>query len=106
MKKEPKKEVVWPIRMTQEFKDKFKTFCDENGYSMNKKIKILIVGDGESKNDIQKKAEELNLSFTENKSESKKYLYTKKHNEIVTTTKKIQNNTIKKLFKLKKLCIS
>ena len=42
----------------------------------NKKIKILIVGDGESKNDIQKKAEELNLSFTENKSESKNHLIT------------------------------
>ena len=42
----------------------------------NKKIKILIVGDGESKNNIQKKAEELNLSFTENKSESKNHLIT------------------------------
>jgi len=42
----------------------------------NKKLKILIVGDGESKNDIQKKAEELNLSFTENKTESKNNLIT------------------------------
>ena len=42
MKKENKKEVVWPIRMTQEFKDKFKLFCDKHGYSMNKKIKIIM----------------------------------------------------------------
>lgn len=42
MKKETKKEVVWPIRMSQELKDKFKIHCDEHGYSMNKKIKLLI----------------------------------------------------------------
>jgi hypothetical protein len=42
MKKEIKIEVVWPIRMTQEFKDRFKIHCDEHGYSMNKKIKILM----------------------------------------------------------------
>ena len=42
----------------------------------NKKLKVFIVGDGESKNDIQKKAVELNLQFTENKSESKNHLIT------------------------------
>lgn len=42
MKKEPKKEVVWPIRMSQELKDQFKAHCDEHGYSMNKKIKLII----------------------------------------------------------------
>jgi predicted DNA-binding protein len=42
MKKETKKEVVWPIRMSQELKDQFKNYCDSKGYSMNKLIKILI----------------------------------------------------------------
>lgn len=39
---EKKKDVVWPIRMSQELKDKFKKHCDDNGYSMNKLIKVLI----------------------------------------------------------------
>jgi len=42
MKKEKQKDVVWPIRMSQELKDRFKNYCDNNGYSMNKLIKILI----------------------------------------------------------------
>jgi hypothetical protein len=42
MKKEKQKEVVWPIRMSQELKDNFKNYCDDKGYSMNKLIKILI----------------------------------------------------------------
>lgn len=42
MKKEKQKDVVWPIRMSQELKDKFKSYCDDKGYSMNKLIKILI----------------------------------------------------------------
>ncbi|NTW33266.1 MAG: glycosyltransferase family 4 protein [Bacteroidetes bacterium] len=40
------------------------------------KIRIFIVGDGESKINIQNKASELNLSFTENKKESKNNLIT------------------------------
>jgi len=39
---EKQKDVVWPIRMSQELKDEFKTHCDDKGYSMNKLIKILI----------------------------------------------------------------
>jgi antitoxin component of RelBE/YafQ-DinJ toxin-antitoxin module len=42
MKKEPKTDVVWPIRMSQELKDKFKNHCDKHGFSMNKKIKLMI----------------------------------------------------------------
>ncbi len=42
MKKEKQKDVVWPIRMTQQLKDEFKSHCDKNGYSMNKLIKLLI----------------------------------------------------------------
>lgn len=41
MKKETT-DVVWPIRMSKKLKDKFKEYCDKNGYSMNKKIKLLI----------------------------------------------------------------
>lgn len=47
--KDKQKDVVWPIRMSQELKDQFKIHCDNNGYSMNKLIKILIereVGNG------------------------------------------------------------
>lgn len=40
--KKKKKDVVWPIRMSQELKDRFKEYCDDNGYSMNKLVKILI----------------------------------------------------------------
>lgn len=36
------KDVVWPIRMPKELKDQFKFYCDKNGYSMNKLMKILI----------------------------------------------------------------
>ena len=36
------KDVVWPIRMSQELKNKFKNYCDLKGYSMNKLIKILM----------------------------------------------------------------
>lgn len=39
---EKQNDVVWPIRMSQELKNRFKTYCDDNGYSMNKLIKILI----------------------------------------------------------------
>jgi predicted DNA-binding protein len=39
---EKKKDVIWPIRMSKELKDRFKNHCDENGYSMNKLIKVLI----------------------------------------------------------------
>lgn len=49
MKKE--EEVVWPIRMSKELKNNFKNHCDELGYSMNKRIKILIkkdISDGEN----------------------------------------------------------
>jgi predicted DNA-binding protein len=42
MRQEKQKDVVWPIRMSQELKDQFKTYCDDKGYSMNKLIKILI----------------------------------------------------------------
>lgn len=40
--KEKQKDVVWPIRMSQELKDSFKKYCDDNGFAMNKLIKILI----------------------------------------------------------------
>ena len=43
--KEKEKDVVWPIRMKQTLKDKFKNHCDKNGFSMNKRIKILIEQD-------------------------------------------------------------
>lgn len=43
--KEKEKDVVWPIRMKQTLKDEFKTHCDKNGFSMNKRMKILIEKD-------------------------------------------------------------
>lgn len=42
MQKEKQKDVIWPIRMSQELKNMFKSHCDRHGYSMNKLIKILI----------------------------------------------------------------
>lgn len=42
MKEGKIKDVVWPIRMSQELKDKFKSYCDAKGYAMNKLIKLLI----------------------------------------------------------------
>ncbi len=38
-------DVVWPIRMKESLKISFKTYCDKNGYSMNKRIKTLIEKD-------------------------------------------------------------
>lgn len=40
--KEKEKDVVWPIRMGRVLKDEFKKHCDKNGFSMNKRIKVLI----------------------------------------------------------------
>lgn len=45
--KNKEKDVVWPIRMKQSLKDRFKEYCDKNGFSMNKRIKILIEKDVE-----------------------------------------------------------
>lgn len=42
---EKEKDVVWPIRMKQSLKDEFKNHCNSKGYSMNKRIKILIEKD-------------------------------------------------------------
>lgn len=36
------KDCVWPIRMKQSLKNEFKKICDKHGYSMNKRIKILM----------------------------------------------------------------
>ena len=36
------KDCVWPIRMKQSLKDVFKKHCDKQGFSMNKRIKILM----------------------------------------------------------------
>lgn len=45
MKNENKKEkidIIWPIRIKKDFRDDFKKFCDENGYSMSKRIRTLM----------------------------------------------------------------
>jgi len=39
------KDVVWPVRMREDFKKKFKAHCDKKGYSMNKRVKILMEND-------------------------------------------------------------
>lgn len=38
-------DVIWPIRMSKELKNDFKSHCDKQGYSMNKRIKLLIIED-------------------------------------------------------------
>lgn len=48
MKKE-ENNVVWPIRMSKEFKLKYKEFCDKHGYAFNKRIKTLMEGDMNNK---------------------------------------------------------
>lgn len=45
MKTKKEKDVIWPIRMSQTLKNAFKTHCDTYGFSMNKRIKILIEKD-------------------------------------------------------------
>ena len=49
MENKKEKDVIWPIRMKKSLKDSFKKHCDKNGYSMNKRIKILIERDVERK---------------------------------------------------------
>ncbi len=44
-KKILEKDVVWPIRMKESFKKEFKTHCDKHGYSMNKRVKLLMEKD-------------------------------------------------------------
>ena len=38
-------DVRWPILMKQGFKDKYKQFCDSKGFSMNKRVKLLMEKD-------------------------------------------------------------
>ncbi|HNW98248.1 MAG TPA: glycosyltransferase [Bacteroidales bacterium] len=61
-----------PIKNHELFLQSIKDISEKT----KKKIRVFIVGDGESKMDILKKTKELNLSFTENKSESKNNLIT------------------------------
>lgn len=49
-KKSLEKDVIWPIRMKEEFKIKFKIHCDKNGYSMNKRVKLLMEQDIKNSN--------------------------------------------------------
>jgi len=48
-------DVIWSIRMKQSLKDDFKKHCDKNGYSLNKRINILIERD--LKNDKNNEAQ-------------------------------------------------
>ena len=38
-------DVVWPIRMKEGFKYKYKEYCDKHGFSMNKRVKTLMEKD-------------------------------------------------------------
>lgn len=51
---EKEKDVVWPIRMKRSLKDEFKSHCDGNGFSMNKRIKVLIENDIKDADKINK----------------------------------------------------
>lgn len=42
------KDVILPIRIKRELKDNFKCYCDKKGYSLNKRIIILIKEDIEN----------------------------------------------------------
>lgn len=53
-KKTTEKDIVWPIRMKESFKKKFKVFCDTNGFSMNKRVKLLMERDIDSWNNPNK----------------------------------------------------
>lgn len=48
MKNNKNKDVIWSIRMKQSLKDEFKKYCDKNGYSLNKRMNILIEKDLEN----------------------------------------------------------
>jgi len=41
-KKTKEQDVIWPIRMKESLKKQFKEVCDKHGYSMSKRIKVLI----------------------------------------------------------------
>jgi len=41
-KKTLEPDVIWPIRMKKSFKEQFKAHCDKHGYSMNKRVKLLM----------------------------------------------------------------
>jgi len=41
-KKTKEKDVIWPIRMKESLKTQFKNTCHKHGYSMSKRIKVLI----------------------------------------------------------------
>ena len=48
------KETHFVIRSTDEFKKQYKDFCDENGYTMSKRLTLLMKKDMENKLTIEK----------------------------------------------------
>ena len=40
---------IFPLRMTKELKKEFKLFCDNNGYSMAKRIRLIMGEDMKTK---------------------------------------------------------
>ena len=91
--KEKQKDVVWPIRMSQELKDRFKTYCDDNGYSMNKLIKILIEKKLKMKNKWT--SEEINFLKENYPLYGKEYCATKLNREGSSVFKKASRLNLK-----------
>jgi hypothetical protein len=51
---EKEKDIILPIRIKRDLKNEFKTHCDKKGYSLNKRINILI------KQDIENETKKIN----------------------------------------------
>lgn len=49
-----KEDTILTIRISSELKDKFKIYCDDNGFALAKRLKHLIKKDIDGKIDITK----------------------------------------------------
>lgn len=46
--KDNKMDYIFPLRMGISFKNKFKKYCDNNGFSMAKRIRLIMLKDIET----------------------------------------------------------
>ena len=50
--KNGKMDYIFPLRMNKSFKDEFKNYCDDNGFSMAKRIRLIMFNDIENNEEI------------------------------------------------------
>ncbi len=39
---EKEKDIIWPVRIKKDLRDRFKKHCNKMGYSMSKRLRVLM----------------------------------------------------------------